>query len=55
MHSLKIPFVVRGIDEIAHKKEPVHLEDIFKPDNARAKMKCVLVEGAPGVGKNMLA
>ncbi len=40
---------------IAHKKEPVHLEDIFKPDNARAKMKCVLVEGAPGVGKSMLA
>ena len=42
------------IDEILKKKEPLELEDIFKHEG-QTDLKCVLVEGVPGVGKSTLA
>ena len=42
------------INEVLRKKEPLELEDIFKHEG-QGDLKCVLVEGAPGVGKSTLA
>ena len=42
------------IDEILKKKEPVSLEDVLKPEG-QEDVRCVLVEGAPGVGKSTFA
>ncbi len=44
-----------GIDEIMKRKEAIELKDIFKPEDGEAKVRLVLVEGAPGVGKTTLA
>ncbi len=41
-----------GIDEIVNEKKAIKLKDIFKPDEGQARVKLVLVEGAPGVGKS---
>ncbi len=43
-----------GIDEIRLKKEAIEVKDIFKPEG-QEKVKFVLVEGVPGVGKSTLA
>ena len=46
---------IRGdIDQILKKKAPIQLEDIMTV-KADEHLKCVLVEGAPGVGKSTLA
>ena len=42
------------IDEILKVKEPIRMEDVFKPEDD-AEVKRVLVEGAPGVGKSTFA
>ena len=42
-------------DEILHKKEPIELEAILEPPEGQQNLKCVFVEGAPGVGKSTLA
>ena len=42
-----------AVDDIIKKKEEILLEDIFKYSSEGRKL--VLVEGAPGVGKTMLA
>ena len=44
-----------SIDDIVKKKEEIKLEAIFEYDNGDEQRKLVLVEGAPGVGKTMLA
>lgn len=44
-----------SIDDIVKKKEEIKLEAIFEYDNGHEQRKLVLVEGAPGVGKTMLA
>ncbi len=41
-----------GIDEIMNEKKAIELKDIFTPEEGQAKVKSVLVEGAPGVGKS---
>ena len=44
---------LRGdIDQILQVKEPIELDDILKTD---AKVRLVVVEGAPGIGKSTLA
>ena len=44
--------ILRGdVDKILKMKAPIQLADIFKTE----KIKCVLVEGAPGMGKSTLA
>ena len=40
------------VDDIERKKERIHVHDIF---NYGRRVKRVLVEGAPGIGKTMLA
>ena len=45
-----------SVDEMIEKKElvPLQLEDILKTQNSSSP-KCVLVEGAPGIGKSTFA
>ena len=42
------------VDQILCQKEPVHLEDIFVSDS-KSPLKCILVEGPPGIGKSAFA
>jgi len=42
------------VDQILCQKEPVHLEDIFVSDS-KSPLKCILVEGPPGIGKSTFA
>ena len=45
-----------GIDQIFQKKKKVHLEDIFvTEDDCESPLKCILVEGPPGIGKSTFA
>ena len=45
-----------GIDQIFQKKEKVRLEDIFTTEDYRElPLKCILVEGPPGIGKSTFA
>ncbi len=44
-----------GLDEIMKEKKPIFLEDVFKPEEGQQAVKCVLAEGAPGVGKSTFA
>ncbi len=44
-----------GLDEIMKVKKPIFLEDVFKPEKGQESVKCVLAEGAPGVGKSTFA
>ena len=48
-----IRLTLRGdIDEILQVKEPIEMDDILKADD---KVRLVVVEGAPGIGKSTLA
>ena len=40
------------IDEILKKKEPIKLEDVLNPVKGQPEMKCIFIEGAPGIGKS---
>ena len=42
-------------DEILKKKKPIELESILEPPEGQQNMKCVFVEGAPGIGKSTFA
>ena len=42
-------------EEILRKKAPIELKHILKPRNQCKPLRCVLVEGAPGIGKSTLA
>ena len=46
-----------GIDQILQKKEKIHIEDIFvtEGDSESPLLKCILVEGPPGIGKSTFA
>ena len=45
-----------GIDQIFQKKEKVCLEEIFvTEDDCESPLKCILVEGPPGIGKSTFA
>ena len=41
-----------GIDEILKSKKPIEIEDIFTQPEGQSQLRCVLVEGPPGVGKS---
>ena len=41
-------------EEILHKKAPIELDCILKPREDGTPVRCVLVEGAPGIGKRTL-
>ena len=43
-----------GVDQILHDKAPIQIGDILTPKPGKT-LQCVLVEGAPGVGKTTLA
>ena len=43
-----------GVDEILCQKEQVHFEDIFV-SKSKSPLKCILVEGPPGIGKSTFA
>ena len=40
------------IDEILKKKEPIKLEEVLNPVKGQPEMKCIFIEGAPGIGKS---
>ena len=42
-------------DEILKKKKPIAIETVLEPPEGRENMKCIFVEGAPGVGKSTFA
>ena len=42
-------------DEILKKKRSIDLEAVLEPPEGQQDMKCVFVEGAPGVGKSTFA
>ena len=42
-------------EEILHEKAPIALDHILKPREDGRPVRCVLVEGAPGIGKSTLA
>ena len=42
-------------EEILYKKSSIELKHILKPRKKGKKLRCVLVEGAPGIGKSTLA
>ena len=42
-------------EEILHKKSPIALKDILKHKEDVKPVRCILVEGAPGIGKSTLA
>ena len=42
-------------EEILRKKAPIALDHILKPREEGTPVRCVLVEGAPGIGKSTLA
>jgi len=43
-----------GVDQILCWKEQVHLEDVLVSDS-KSPLKCILVEGPPGIGKSTFA
>ena len=42
-------------EEILHEKAPMSLDHVLKPREDGRPVRCVLVEGAPGIGKSTLA
>ena len=42
-------------DEILKKKRPIEFESVLEPPEGQESIKCVFVEGAPGVGKSTFA
>ena len=42
-------------DEILKNKKPIKLEEVLQPTEGQQGMRCVFVEGAPGVGKSTFA
>ena len=42
-------------DEILKKKKPIELEAVLEPPEGCQNMRCIFVEGAPGVGKSTFA
>ena len=42
-------------DEILKEKKPIELESVLEPPEGQQSMKCVFVEGAPGIGKSTFA
>ena len=51
-----IKMSLHGFDEeILSEKAPIALEDILKPKEDGKPVRCVVVQGAPGIGKSTLA
>ena len=42
-------------DEILKKKKPITIDTVLDPPEGLQNMKCIFVEGAPGVGKSTFA
>ena len=42
-------------DEILKKKKPIAIETVLQPPESQLSMKCIFVEGTPGVGKSTFA
>ena len=52
--DLTRPAFYGGVDQILHVGKPMGLADIFVSDN-ESPIKCILVEGPPGIGKSAFA
>ena len=56
MHHFMLATLNKGVDTILEKKAPVQIEQLMDTKSGKEeKQKCVLVEGAPGVGKTTLS
>ena len=42
-------------DEILKQKKPIAIETVLEPPEGQQNMKCIFVEGAPGIGKSTFA
>ena len=54
LHQLMLETLYRGVDIILETKAPVKIEALMDTQPG-TKLRCVLVEGAPGIGKTTLA
>ena len=54
LHQLMLATLYKGVDTILGTKAPVKMEALMDTQPG-TKLRCVLVEGAPGVGKTTLA
>ena len=54
LHEFMLATLNKGVDTILQTKAPVSLEQLLDTEPGE-KQKCVLVEGAPGVGKTTLS
>ena len=54
LHQLMLATLYKGVDTILETKAPVKMEALMDTQPG-TKLRCVLVEGAPGVGKTTLA
>ena len=54
LHQLMLETLYRGVDTILETKAPVKIESLMDTQPG-TKLRCVLVEGAPGIGKTTLA
>ena len=43
------------VDQILSKKEPIAMEEVLEPPEGQQSIKCVLLDGAPGIGKSTFA
>ena len=43
------------VDQILSKKEPIAMEEVLEPPEGQQNVKCVLLDGAPGIGKSTFA
>ena len=54
LHKFMLAKLNKGVDTILQTKAPVSIEQLLDTKSGR-KQECVLVEGAPGVGKTTLS
>ena len=55
LHKFMLATLNKGVDTILQTKAPVSIEQLLDTKPGGGKQKCVLVEGAPGVGKTTLS
>ena len=54
LHQFMLATLFKGVDTILETKAPVKIEQLLDTKPGK-KQQCILVEGAPGVGKTILS